>query len=121
MLQLKKAVTDNRDIVVIECREKERCARIRAALEAEGFEVYGSCDSRPPAEAAHVHIDPPLTAQDLNVLQALCTHGSQQAAAKALGITTKSLDNYLSRIRAKLDIPSTLELALFALRKGLVE
>ena len=107
------------NIVVLECREAERCHRLRSILETGGFEVLGSSDAALPRGAARLHIHPVLTEIEVEVLQAMCDHGNATAAAAALKTTRKNIENNLASIRQKLGVSSSRKAMVYALRNGL--
>ena len=61
-----------------------------------------------------------LTPRELDVLRALCTRASNEAIARNLGISQKTLRNHISNVYRKLDIHDRAQAVIIALREDLV-
>jgi DNA-binding NarL/FixJ family response regulator len=62
-----------------------------------------------------------LTARELEVLRALATGASNQAIARRLGISPKTLRNHISNTYHKLGIYDRAQAVIAAVREGLVD
>jgi DNA-binding NarL/FixJ family response regulator len=61
-----------------------------------------------------------LTARELDVLRALCTPASNEAIARNLGISQKTLRNHISNVYRKLNIHDRAQAVIIAVREDLV-
>jgi DNA-binding NarL/FixJ family response regulator len=62
-----------------------------------------------------------LTARELDVLRALCTRANNEAIARNLGISQKTLRNHISNVYRKLDIHDRAQAVIVAVREDLVD
>jgi DNA-binding NarL/FixJ family response regulator len=61
-----------------------------------------------------------LTARELDVMRALCTRASNDAIARNLGISQKTLRNHISNVYRKLNIHDRAQAVIIAVREDLV-
>ena len=110
-----KAVAD-RDLV-------EAC---RAALRGESF-LYPGATSEPVrghpqhADGDDPAQDDPLTARELEVVKLIAEGYSGRQIAETLVISEKTVERHRANILEKLDLRGRVELARYAIRRGLVE
>jgi DNA-binding NarL/FixJ family response regulator len=76
---------------------------------------------RSGANAVELGLLGTLTARELEVLRALATTASNDAIAKDLGISPKTLRNHISNTYHKLGIHDRAQAVIVAVREGLVE
>ena len=62
-----------------------------------------------------------LTDRELEVLRALCTGAGNDAIARRLGISPKTLRNHISNLHHKLNIHDRAQAVIVAVREGLVQ
>lgn len=72
----------------------------------------------PPASASPLT---PLTPRELEVLRLLAQGLDNAAIARALVVTTRTVQNHVSNIYSKLNLASRTEAALYAIRHGLAQ
>jgi len=63
---------------------------------------------------------PPFTDKELKVLKLLCKEYTNNEMAEALDLSPKTIEGYKSRLMEKTGAKSSIGLALFAVRNGLI-
>jgi DNA-binding NarL/FixJ family response regulator len=79
---------------------------------------YPQADESAPPKSSKVLSR--LTARELDVLRALCTRANNEAIARNLGISQKTLRNHISNIYHKLNIHDRAQAVLIAVQEELV-
>lgn len=60
-----------------------------------------------------------LTRREIEVLQALISHGTAKRAARGLNISPRTVEHYSRRAREKMGVHSNLQVVAIAVRNGI--
>jgi len=75
----------------------------------------------PSAPATEIHFEAPLAPREKEVLRLLAAGRRNKEIAEELGLSVRSVSNYLAKIYEKLHIHVRSQVALFALRSGIAD
>jgi DNA-binding CsgD family transcriptional regulator len=103
--------------------EQPRCGNCTARLRGDErlFERMRNVGSKPPKEESTRNCGASLSPRELDVLKLLVTGKRNKEVASSLGISPKTVDSYLWRIKQKTNAPSSIHLVHYAIRHQIVE
>jgi DNA-binding NarL/FixJ family response regulator len=81
--------------------------------------VLGRVRQRPSEPEAEAELEEQLSARELDVLRLIARGMENAEIAEALNISPRTAKNHVSNILAKLGLPSRVQAAIYAVRRGL--
>lgn len=102
-----------------ECMADESILRVAVLTRQIDGDETAECAHTPPSKPSSVCAA--LSRREVEVLRAVASGGTAQAAATELSLSPHTVRNHLSRVLAKLDVHTALEAVVVAIREQMID